>query len=146
MQRKAHNKRLCVAVEEFEDTNIYFYNHNIFEQTSMTSPAAMTWPLEKDYRNREEIAREIFEEFFPQKLTFTLPNASKLSYDLYYEVEASGEVAEAITIYTVTSRGKPISIRMQMYENAEEISNNVLLRQFEEWFEAVLPVLLKEDL
>ena len=79
MPRQAYNMRICVAVEEYEDINIYFYNHNIFNQTSTAAgPTAMSWPLEEDYRNRDEIAREIFEEFYPQELTCILPD-SKLS-------------------------------------------------------------------
>ncbi|MAD23089.1 MAG: hypothetical protein CMO44_02820 [Verrucomicrobiales bacterium] len=148
MPRQAYNFRICVAKEDFEDTTIYFYNHNIFEQTSTAAgPTAMSWPLEEDHRNRDEIALEIFEEFYPQELTFTLPDASKLSCDLYYEVEASGKVAEAITIYIVTKQGNPVSIRMQMYDNTDEIANSILLRQFEEWFETkALPKLVEDNI
>ena len=147
MPRQAHNMRICVAKEDFEDTTIYFYNHHIFEQTSTAAgPTAMSWPLEQDYRNRDEIAKEIFEEFYPQELTCILPD-SKLSCDLYYEVEASGNIAEAITIYIVTMQGNPVSIRMQMCANGEEIANSVLLRQFEEWFETkALPRLIEESI
>lgn len=144
--RTAHNKRLCVAVEEFEDTTMYFYDHNIFDQTSISGPAAMTWPLQQDSREREAIAKEMFEDFFPQQLTCRLPD-SELSCDLSYQVETGqrGNLAEAITIYTVGSRGNPLSIRLAMCPGGEEVANTVLLRQFEEWFEAVLPELLKED-
>ena len=144
MPRVAHNKRLCVAIEDYEDTTIYFYNHDIFDQTSIAGPTDMTWPLEQDYRDSEEIAKEIFEEFYPQEVTCRLPDL-ELSCDLSYEVEASGNVPDTIVVYTITKQGNPLSIRLAMRANGEEIASMVLLQRFKEWFEAVLPVLVREN-
>ncbi len=146
MPRLAYNKKICVAIEEFEDTTIYFYNCKTFEG-SPADATYMSWPLDNDYRDRETIAEEMFEEFYPQELFYFLPDGTKKSCYLCFQVEASDKEAEAITIYTVTAQGNPTSVRLEMHKDAEEVPNLVLLQQFESWFaEKAIHKLVQENL
>lgn len=133
MPRRPYQLRTCVAKEDYEDTTIYFYTHDIFVQTNVSRQAPITWPFNNE--NSEKAAREIFVNFFPLMIRVKVPD-QELSCELSYQVEASSEVAEVITIYTVTKEGNPISTRIQMRDkDGNEISNEKLLEQMEEWFE-----------
>jgi len=134
MPRRPYQIRTCVAKEDYEYTTMYFYNHDIFLQTNISRPTPISWPFE-DAESREKVAREIFVDFFPQVISYKVPD-QELSCELSYQVEASSEVAEVMTIYTVTKEGNPISTRIQMRDkDGNEISNEKLLEQMEEWFE-----------